>query len=35
MDDAAGKAPFRGRMKSLAVWPRALADDELIRLGRY
>ena len=34
-NDAAGKAPFRGRMAALGVWPRALADDELKALGRY
>ncbi len=35
MNDAAGKAPFRGRMTSLGVWPRALSDNELTSLGRY
>jgi len=35
MNDAAGKAPFGGRITSLGVWTRALTDDELARLGRY
>ena len=35
LNDAAGSAPFRGRMTSLGAWPRPLSDDELRSLGRY
>ena len=33
--DAAGNAPFRGRMATLGAWQRALTDEELRSLGRY